>query len=62
MTAREVAERFTRDVHRIVIGQDETVRLAFIALVLGGHLLIEGVPGTAKTHLARTTRASPRPR
>jgi MoxR-like ATPase len=51
---REVAERFTRDVHRIVIGQDETVRLAFIALVLGGHLLIEGVPGTAKTLLART--------
>ena len=54
MTAREVAERFTRDVHRIVVGQDETVRLAFIALVLGGHLLIEGVPGTAKTLLART--------
>ena len=51
---REVAERFTSDVHRIVVGQDETVRLAFIALVLGGHLLIEGVPGTAKTLLART--------
>ncbi len=51
---REVSERFGRDVHRIVVGQDETVRLAFIALVLGGHLLIEGVPGTAKTLLART--------
>jgi MoxR-like ATPase len=54
VTTREVAERFTRDVHRIVIGQDDTIRLAFIALVLGGHLLIEGVPGTAKTLLART--------
>ena len=54
MTARETAERFARDVHRIVIGQDETVRLAFIALVLRGHVLIEGVPGTAKTLLART--------
>jgi MoxR-like ATPase len=52
--ARDVAERFHRDVHRIIVGQDETVRLAFIALVLGGHLLIEGVPGTAKTLLART--------
>ena len=51
---REAAERFTRDVHRIVVGQDETIRLAFIALVLGGHVLIEGVPGTAKTLLART--------
>src|SRR5438046_8032608 len=51
---KSVAERFDADVHRSVIGQDETVRLAFIALVLGGHLLIEGVPGTAKTLLART--------
>ena len=52
--ARETAARFTREVHRVVIGQDETVRLSFIALVLGGHVLIEGVPGTAKTLLART--------
>ena len=51
---RDIAERFTRDVHRVIVGQDETLRLAFIALVLGGHVLIEGVPGTAKTLLART--------
>ena len=54
MRAREFAERFSSEVHRVVIGQDETVRLASIALLLGGHLLIEGVPGTAKTLLART--------
>ena len=54
MTTRETSERFTREVHRVVVGQDDTVRLAFIALVLGGHVLIEGVPGTAKTLLART--------
>ncbi len=53
-TTRDLAARFVAQVHRVVIGQDETVRLAFIALVLGGHLLIEGVPGTAKTLLART--------
>src|SRR5439155_809783 len=35
-------------------GHDEAVHLSFIALVLRGHLLIEGVPGTAKTLLART--------
>src|SRR5207245_2172775 len=40
--------------HRVVIGQDETVHLSFIALLLRGHVLIEGVPGTAKTLLART--------
>ncbi len=54
MRTREVAERFAAGMHRIVIGQEETVRLAFIALLLGGHLLVEGVPGTAKTLLART--------
>ena len=54
MTTKETAARFARDVHRVVVGQDETVRLAFIALVLGGHVLIEGVPGTAKTLLVRT--------
>ena len=54
MPVREVSERFTAEVHRIVIGQDETVRLALIALLLSGHVLIEGVPGTAKTLLART--------
>ncbi len=54
MRAREFAERFRAEVHRIIVGQDETVGLAAIALVLGGHLLIEGVPGTAKTLLART--------
>jgi len=51
---KDVAARFAADVHRIVIGQDEAVRLSFIALLLGGHVLIEGVPGTAKTLLART--------
>ena len=54
MSARDLSARFTAEVHRIVIGQDETVRLALIALLLSGHVLIEGVPGTAKTLLART--------
>jgi len=54
VSTKDLAERFTAQVHRIVIGQEETVRLAFLGLALGGHLLIEGVPGTAKTLLART--------
>ena len=51
---KDLAARFTADVHRIVVGQDETVRLSLLALLLSGHVLIEGVPGTAKTLLART--------
>jgi MoxR-like ATPase len=54
VTAKDTATRFETDLHRIIVGQDETIRLAYIALVLGGHVLIEGVPGTAKTLLART--------
>ena len=52
--AQDTAARFSTEVHRVVVGQDETVRLAFIALTLGGHVLVEGVPGTAKTLFART--------
>ena len=54
MTAKDVAARYNAEVHKVVIGQDETIRLSFIALLLRGHVLIEGVPGTAKTLLART--------
>ena len=54
MSTREEAQGFATAVRKVIVGQDETVRLAFLALLLEGHLLIEGVPGTAKTLLART--------
>ena len=54
MSTKDVAQRFTESVHKVIVGQDETIRLSFMALALRGHVLIEGVPGTAKTLLART--------
>src|SRR5215217_9780024 len=39
---------------RTIVGQDATFELLFAALVAGGHVLLEGVPGTAKTLLAQT--------
>jgi MoxR-like ATPase len=54
VSTKDVAERFTDSVHKVIVGQDETIRLAFMALALRGHILIEGVPGTAKTLLSRT--------
>ena len=54
MSAKDGAGRFAESVHRVIVGQDEIIRLAFMALALRGHVLIEGVPGTAKTLLART--------
>ena len=42
------------EVARVVYGADEHVRHAFIAVMVRGHLLLEGVPGTGKTLFAQT--------
>jgi MoxR-like ATPase len=42
------------EVARVVYGADDHVRLAFIAVMVRGHLLLEGVPGTGKTLFAQT--------
>ncbi|HML20601.1 MAG TPA: MoxR family ATPase [Aggregatilinea sp.] len=39
---------------RVLVGQDDAVEHLIIALFTGGHVLLEGVPGTAKTLLAKT--------
>ncbi|HYY55362.1 MAG TPA: MoxR family ATPase [Candidatus Dormibacteraeota bacterium] len=54
MNAKAVAQRFLEQAHRIIVGQDEPLRLALLCLLTESHLLLEGVPGTAKTLLART--------
>src|SRR5207302_5329859 len=39
---------------RVVVGQGENLEMLLLALICGGHILLEGVPGTAKTLMART--------
>lgn len=46
------------NVERFIQGKDEVVRLALIALLAEGHLLLEDVPGVGKTSLARALSAS----
>jgi len=41
------------EVRRVLVGQDETIDLAFACLIAGGHVLLEDAPGTGKTTLAR---------
>jgi len=42
------------EVKRVVVGQDQMVERMLVALIAGGHLLLEGVPGVAKTLAVRT--------
>jgi MoxR-like ATPase len=49
-----VIERVRREVHKVIIGQNDVVDQALIVIFTGHHALIEGVPGIAKTLLART--------
>ena len=50
---REVFERLVENVERAVLGKTHVVRLALATLLTEGHLLLEDVPGTGKTSLAR---------
>ena len=50
---RSAVERLRTQLHRVVVGQENVVSLLLIALLSEGHVLIEGVPGTAKTLLAQ---------
>lgn len=49
-----LAETIRAEVGKAIIGQADTIDMMLIALMSGGHILLEGVPGTAKTFLAQT--------
>jgi MoxR-like ATPase len=48
----ELSRRLREQVAKVVVGQEQTVDLLLVAAVTGGHVLLEGPPGTAKTLLA----------
>ena len=51
---QEVRNSIVREVHKAIIGQEEVIEQVLISLFVGGHCLITGLPGTAKTLLVRT--------
>ena len=53
-TVRDSFARVREEVGKAVVGQDGAVTGLIIALLAGGHVLLEGVPGVAKTLLVRT--------
>ena len=56
--ARAAADRLRAAVHQVIVGQDRVIDEVLVALVCGGHALIEGVPGLAKTLLVSTLARS----
>src|SRR3954451_23835060 len=51
---RTAAEAVLYEIRRVIVGQDAMLERVLVALLAGGHLLLEGVPGLAKTLTIRT--------
>jgi len=58
VVAHETAQRFLDNVETVVHGKRDQITLVVAALMCGGHVLLEDVPGTAKTVLARAIAQS----
>jgi MoxR-like ATPase len=52
-SAAALRDAVLREVRKAVVGQDEVLELMLVGLIAGGHILLEGVPGVAKTLMAR---------
>ena len=57
-SARAALGRLRAEIAKVIVGQDATVTGLVLALLCRGHVLLEGVPGVAKTLLIRTMAAS----
>ncbi len=53
-----LADRLREQVRKAIVGQDDALDLMLVSLFAGGHVLLEGVPGTAKTLLVRAFAAA----
>ncbi|HEU4573062.1 MAG TPA: AAA family ATPase [Candidatus Limnocylindrales bacterium] len=54
LDARTTAEAVLFEIRRVIVGQDTMLERVLVALLAGGHLLLEGVPGLAKTLTVKT--------
>lgn len=52
------SEKLIGNVGRVIVGKDKQIELLLVSLLVGGHVLLEDVPGTGKTKTAKTLAAS----
>src|SRR5215472_5309147 len=57
-TIEEVASRIRQNILKVIVGKDAVIDLALVAVLCEGHVLLEDVPGTGKTTLAKALSAS----
>jgi MoxR-like ATPase len=57
-TVQKLAADIRESVQRVIVGKSETINIAVLALLCRGHVLLEDVPGTGKTTLAKALAAS----
>jgi MoxR-like ATPase len=55
---RDLAASVRQNIQRVIVGKDEVIDLAMVAVLCEGHILLEDVPGTGKTTLAKAIAVS----
>ena len=54
----ELAEKLKKNISKVIVGKEEKIELILTAMLAGGHVLLEDVPGTGKTTLAKSLAKS----
>ena len=55
---QEMAAKIRENVQKVIVGKDEAINMSLVALLCKGHLLMEDVPGTGKTTMAKALAQS----
>ena len=51
-------EKIKSNIAKVIVGKDKTIDMLIVAMLCGGHVLLEDVPGTGKTMLIKALAAS----